>query len=146
MTSTPETPTFAAKTSVSVEKTRVEIDTLLGKYGATSRGTMIAEKTAHVAFVIEGRRYRIDVPLPDRRKFSSEKDYEQAQRTRWRCVLLLIKSKLEIVKLGMSTAEREFLADLILPNGRTAGQELGDYMAKLLAEGYTAPLALPEVT
>jgi hypothetical protein len=140
-------PTYAKGTTVSVERSRAEIDTLLGKYGATQRGIQTSETAAQVAFVIEGKKYRIDVPLPELREFRGDaRKCEQGCRERWRCVVLLLKSKLQLVQLKMSTVEREFLADMVLPNGRTAGQELGDYMAKLLAEGYTSPLALPETT
>jgi len=44
----------------------------------------------------------------------------------------------------VSSAEREFLADLVLPNGKTAAETISPYMERLIQEGYTAPLALPE--
>jgi len=57
--------------------------------------------------------------------------HDQACRVRWRGVVLLLKGKLEIVRLGISTVEREFMADLVLPNGRTLGLELAGKLAEL---------------
>lgn len=158
-------PSFAADTKVSVEKSKAEIDTLLGKHGAKNRlvGQDDEDNAAVLAFEVAGRRYCIRVPMPTveesdkcrkavpgswnwdegRRRKWNERHLEQAVRTRWRVALLLIKSKLEIVRMGASSFEKEFLADLVLPNGQTAGETLGAYMAKVIANGYQAPLALP---
>lgn len=156
---------YAAGTIVSVEKTKSEIDTLLGKHGATQRGIMAddEERRAMVAFVIGGRHYRLDVPLPDMSKFAdpSKPDWQQAkgitvprgwpnwgiekrkqwtrnsmdqsERERWRAVLLMLKAKLELVRIGISTVEREFMADLVLPNGSTVAHMLETQIADVLA-------------
>jgi hypothetical protein len=125
--------TFAAHTKVPVETTRAEIDRLLGRHGATQRGVMQNDETkqAIVAFVIQGAKYRIEVPLADKRgaRFS-----EQVQRTRWRLVLLALKTKLELVALGVSTVEKEFLASLVLTNGKTVQENLGEFIQRGLGE------------
>lgn len=161
-------PTYAAGTVVTVEKSKAELDGLLGKHGATSRGILHDEEAgiAAVVFVLAGRKYKLGIPMPvkptaaeitkrfqgawnwtpERKEQCATKVHDQAVRERWRGLVLLTKAKLEIVRMGGSTFEREFLADLVLPNGRTAGEELGEYMQNLLANGYTAPLALPEAT
>jgi hypothetical protein len=163
-------PGYAAGTKVSVEKSKAELDGLLGKHGAGSRGIMHdeARAVAAVIFVLEGRKYRIEVPMPTPsdvdaawkkkqppgawkwgytqvEKWKRER-LEQLARERWRGLVLLVKAKLEIVRMGVSSFEREFLADLLLPNGETAHQTIGTYMKKLLANGYEGPLALPERT
>lgn len=156
---------YAAGTSVSIEKSKAEIDTLLGKHGAAQRGVMHDEEslTASVVFSLAGRRYKVTIPLPERRdgfqgqgvprgwstwteghKCAFMRDrWEQACRERWRGLLLLVRAKLEIVSLGLSTIEKEFLADLLLPNGETAHQTVGAYMQRLVERGYEGPLALP---
>lgn len=60
---------YAQGTSVSVEKTRAEIDTLLTRAGAVSVGILTdGEKNiATVGFTMKGARFRIDVPLPSMR-------------------------------------------------------------------------------
>jgi hypothetical protein len=55
-----------------------------------------------------------------------QKVLEQKQRERWRVLVIAIKAKLEIAKMGVSSMEREFFADLVLPGGMTAYQAVGD--------------------
>jgi hypothetical protein len=149
--------TYASGTSVSVERSRMEIDSLLGKHGATSRGVATTEGMAQVAFVIGGLHYRLDVPLPafkmtkqppgwwgwneSRREEYKAKHTAQATRERWRAILLLLKAKLEAVRMGVSRVEKEFLSDLVLDGGGTVYQAMGERIAKALANGQ--PLALP---
>jgi hypothetical protein len=47
--------------------------------------------------------------------------FEQNRRTRWRAVVLLLKAKLELIQIGISTIEHEFMADMLLPNGDKVG-------------------------
>jgi hypothetical protein len=160
------TAAYAKGTSVSVERSKAELDTLLGKHGAVQRAIMHDEPAgfAAVVFVLRGRKYKIEVPMPtpasalpkagaeprgwstweaSRRTHWASSQWEQACRERWRGLLLLVKAKLEIVRMGVSTFEREFLADLLLPDGQTAHQTIGTYMERLLAQGFTRPFALP---
>jgi hypothetical protein len=141
---------YAEGTTVSVEKSRVEVEKILSRYGATQRGVMLAESMAQIAFVVEGAKYRIDVPLPHRdpdkpppgwhaweearRERYRESHHEQACRERWRAIVLMLKAKLEVISLGLSTVEREFMADMVLPNGRTASQCLPDIIRAGLAD------------
>jgi hypothetical protein len=126
---------YAAKTKVSVDKSRAELEGLLARHGATQRAFLVSDKLIVVGFIVSGRKYRLDVPMPEN---------EVRQRERWRAIVLCVKAKLELVRIGLSTVEREFLADLVLPDGQTAAQAIGKYMEKLIANGYSAPLALPE--
>jgi hypothetical protein len=156
---------YASGTTVSAEKSRLELEGLLAKHGATQRAVFTddARGIVAIAFVIADHKYRLDVPLPNRSDYSRPKKWPhgwqswslarreqwaegqcaQAQRERWRAVVLACKAKLELVRLGVSTIEREFLADLVLPDGKTASETLGEYMRGILANGYRAPLALP---
>lgn len=59
--------------------------------------------------------------------------WEQACRSRWRALYLIIKAKLEAVDSGISTIEREFLYDIVLPDGKT----VGEYMAPQIEAAYT---------
>jgi hypothetical protein len=56
-------------------------------------------------------------------------------RERWRSLLLLLKAKLEAVRVGLSTAEKEFLADLVLDDGRSVYQAMGERIQLALASG-----------
>lgn len=155
--------TFAAKTEVSVEKTRMELDALLSKNGASQRmmGTDDELGIAFVAFTIARRQVRLRVPLPkleavvsDRAKHPQgfyrrpedkkaewyRRELEQRQRSRWRALLLLVKAKLEAVELGVSTIEREFLADLSLPDGRSVHQAISEDIERAYLTGTMPPL------
>lgn len=57
-----------------------------------------------------------------RRRRSAEQmlaEYEKATRQRWRALALVIKAKLEAVASGITEFEQEFLAHIVLPDGRT---------------------------
>jgi hypothetical protein len=54
-----------------------------------------------------------------------------------------VKAKLEAVSSGISTFEREFLADLVLPNGRVVHEELAPRLAAWESDGNAVPL-IPE--
>lgn len=123
---TAERPAYAATTKVPVAKTRMEIDLLLEKIGATTRATAVDDlkNRAQVVFVLKGAHYRIDVPLPKCSSPGNLAKHEQAVRSRWRGVLLLLKAKIEAVRLGLSSYDREFLPDLVLGNGRTVFENI----------------------
>jgi hypothetical protein len=143
---------YAQGTTVSAERSRAELETMLGKHGATDRGFRVndTEGTAAVMFVIDGKKYRIDVPMPQRSfpKIPSEqpkgwvgwdatrreqwvnKQWEQACRERWRGFVLLVKAKLEAVRIGLSSVEREFQADLLLANGKTVHQQIAEQIMR----------------
>ena len=68
--------------------------------------------------------------------------WEQACRSKWRSLYLVIKAKLEAVDSGISTIEREFFYDIVLPNGKT----VGEFMGPQIEEAYTTgemPALLP---
>ncbi len=147
---------YAEGTTVPVEKTKTELDVLLGKHGATQRGSFTDDTkgVAVVLFQLDGRKYQILVPLPQahdvmpsktkdeprgwngwdakKRQAWVSKTFDQRSRERWRAVLLLCKAKLELVALGVSSVEREFLADLVLPTG----ERVHDAVAKNIQTYY----------
>lgn len=138
---------YAEGTSVSPEKTRLDLDKLLQRHGADQRVTGVDDAIgAFCMFRIDGRHVRLRVPIPTLEQCWPAKGKEprgwhmwhrdagqrqwverrrdQYERERWRALLLLVKAKLEYVALGLSTIEREFLADVVLPNGRNVHDEL----------------------
>lgn len=152
---------YAAGTSVSVEKSRAEVDALLAKHGARSRftGQDDEQGQAFVGFEIGSdarrRQVRLVLPLPKRADFARRlrrgwmvnatpeeqtKAHEQACRERWRALVLLVKAKLEAIALGVSTLEREFLADIFLPNGQTVHQALELHLVSAYTTGQMPPL------
>jgi hypothetical protein len=128
---------FAENTDVSAERSRSELDQLLGKFGATQRATYVDDDlgTAAVQFRMSGRMVRLEVKVaritsaPINRGGVSTADWikarnEQLERSAWRRLVLVVKAKLELIADGGSTFDREFLADILLPDGRTVGKAL----------------------
>jgi hypothetical protein len=130
---------YASGTDVSTDKSKAEIEKTLQRYGADEFCYATKPQAAMVGFRIKGRYVRICLPLPDPKSGqftrtpgrglvrTSDQAYaawEQACRELWRALALVIKAKLEAVESGISTVEREFLADTMLPDGRTVGQSL----------------------
>lgn len=130
---------YARTTTVPVERTQAQLEQVLMKHGATQfvRGWDEAQAMAKVAFTLEGRQVRLTLPLdvPDEYNgtlLQNQKAADQANRAKWRSLLLVVKAKLIAVEDGISTIEREFMADVVLPNGNT----LSEWAAPQLAVAY----------
>lgn len=146
---------FAASTSVSASASRDEIERTLTRYGADQFLYGWQDESAMVGFRMEGRHVKFVLAMParDDRRFThhsrgartadaAAKDWDQAVRQRWRALALVIKAKLEAVESGISVFEDEFLANIVLPSGESAG----DWMRPQIAEAYrigTMPALLP---
>ncbi len=130
---------YAEKTSVSALKTKADIEALVQRYGADQFISGYRDDIAVIGFSMAGRQIKFFLPLPDKnsREYwytpgrgqrrsdkAAYEAWEQACRSRWRALYLVIKAKLEAVEAGISTVEREFLYDIVLPDGRTAGEWL----------------------
>ncbi len=137
---------YAAATDVSPERSKLEIEQILSKYGASSFASGWQGNTAAIIFEAHGRRVKFVLPFPtleDRevthRKHdgwqgptADQKNQRLAQevRRRWRCLVLAIKAKLEVVESGIATFEEEFLAHIVLPNGEPVGSWMGPQIQK----------------
>jgi hypothetical protein len=149
--------TYAARTDVSSDRSRAEIERTLRRYGATAFAYGWTDSAATIMFELADRRVRFNLPMPDRNdpQFTrtpgkglarsaeaAEREWEQAQRQRWRALALVIKAKLEAVEAGITTVEQEFLAHIVLPDGAT----VGDWVQPQLAIAYehnTMPALMP---
>lgn len=130
---------FAEGTSVPVGRTRGEIETLVEKYGASrfASGWMDDQKAA-ISFVAHGRLVRFVLPLPTKEQVvatlkKTSRRYQWStppasvvdgalaaeQRRRWRCLLLAMKAKLEVVETGIETFEQAFLANIVTSENLT---------------------------
>lgn len=143
---------FAAATKVAVEASQAEVARLLKKHGAITVATMQTETGAAIAFQIGIHRVRFELSVPtfvqiydkacteaprgwigggtEWRKKWCQDQIEQIERQRWRALLLVTKAKLELVADGASTIEREFMADLLLPNGQRVEEWLVPQLEK----------------
>ena len=157
---------FAAGTKVSVEKSRVELEMLLSKHGAPKRAVLVDDETcsARVVFRLDGRDYCVVVPMPkpedvvpqkssdqppgwwkwgrEKREGWCKKEHEQRTRERWRQLLLIVRAKFEAIASGLSTAEHEFLADMMLPSGQPLLERLLPELRSIEVRDPSAPLLL----
>ena len=144
---------FAEGTTVPVEKTRGEIEGLVRKHGATEFASGWISGEAGMSFVIQNRRVKFTLVMPTgedeaiknkARKMSYRTLFadrirvvvEAEERRRWRCLLLAVKAKLEIVASGIATFEEEFLAHIVTDTGQTVYDRIrfaGDNGMRLLA-------------
>lgn len=146
---------YAEKTSISVARTKTEIEELVQKYGADQFVSGYKNDLAIIGFSMSGRQIKFLLPLPDkqaqefwytpgrgqqRTKDAAHAAWEQACRARWRALYLIVKAKLEAIEAGISTVEKEFLYNIVLPNGQTAGEWMTPQIAVAYDTGQMPPL------
>lgn len=152
---------YAAGTEVSVSASKAEIERIVERYGASGFMSGWNAEQALIAFSIEGRQVRFILAMPDRAdeaftlfRHSSGKmlprtetaaaeQWQQACRQRWRALALVIKAKLEAVESGISVFDDEFMANIVLPGGRTVSEEIRPRIASAYETGTLPPL-LPD--
>lgn len=151
---------YADNTSVSVEKSKAEIERTPRRYGAEKFMSGWTDQEAVVQFECQGRvvKFRLTLPhkgdkrfkrTPAGRRANSPSQalaaWEQACRQKWRALNLVIKAKLEAIDSGITTFDEEFLPFLVLPGRR--GATVGDELMPRLVEAYGAgkPLMLPDL-
>lgn len=151
---------FAENTSVPVERSRAEIERLLRKHKCSQFvvGGDYEQHQAMVQFRAHNRIVRFIVALPDPKDKQYSKDrngwmlspsgvqkkVEQAERQRWRALLLVIKAKLESVENNIATFEEEFLAHIVMPNDRQVGELIAPLIERAYESGAMPRGMLPE--
>jgi hypothetical protein len=119
---------FAEGTSVPVGRTKDEIERLVTKYGATRFASGWKDDgVVGISFAAKGRLVRFTLQLPTSknapvtsRSFNSISTWiDRETRRRWRCLLLVIKGKLDAVESGISTFDEQFLAHVVGPGNMT---------------------------
>lgn len=128
---------FAAGTEVPIHKSRADIEALLHRYGADRFISGTETGRAFIGFQVQEKYVRFLLPLPlvTDEEFQSKsrrgrppsedpaiKRWDQECKRRWRALHLCVKAKLEAVDSGISTFEEEFLAHIVMPNGKTLGE------------------------
>lgn len=147
---------FATRTTVPVEQSIAELTETLRHVRASDVVAGWSAGGAILAFRLNGRAVRINVPMPPESAFEltdggrrrsplqAERAREQVQRQRWRALSLIVRAKLEAIELGAATLEEEFLSGLVLPGGQTVGQQIGAGLMHALSSGTELPPLLPE--
>lgn len=137
---------YAKQTEVSAMKSRNELEALLMRYSATGFMYGWHGNSATIAFVMRERQVKFVLPFPDRQareithspegksriQATQDSFYDQAIRQRWRALVLIVKAKLEAIETGIVDFESEFLSNVVLPDGQTAGE----FMKPQIKEAY----------
>jgi hypothetical protein len=147
---------YASETEVPIERSKRQIEVLLQQQGAQAyhvgwdSGRDIIEfgwQGKQIRFVL--RRYALkDFEVSERGHYRTQRQrqqaFEQADRSRWRALYLVVRAKLEAVERGIAVFEEEFMAFIVVP-GRN--QTVGEILLPRIAEGrFDVGRALPEVT
>lgn len=123
---------FASQTSVSVEKSKAEIERTIRRYGADSFVSGWQDAKAMIQFRCKDRivKFIMTLPSQEARDFThssvgrrssdvANKLWEQACRSLWRALALIIKAKLEAVESGIVEFDQEFFGNIVVENGET---------------------------
>lgn len=145
---------YAENTTVSAERSRIEIETVLKRYGADELVSGWTKQSAMIGFRVHNRLVKFILPMPilDETKYTEtgrvrndsswEKTHEQEIKRRWRALLLNIKSKLEAVETGITTFDEEFLPHIVMQDGKTVGEHVIPRIAEAYETG-SVPSLLP---
>lgn len=120
---------YAEGTEVPIARSLEAIKAELRKVQAEEVGVLESQSQAWLVFRIREVRYRIttgEIAVARGRKPEVE------ARRQWRAILLLVKAKIVSIVEGISTVEREFLSDVIMPDGTV----LSDHTPRLIASAY----------
>ncbi len=140
---------YAEDTAVPLERSKAEVELMLKRFGSSEFGYASSERADQVAFCLGGRFYRMTLPRPDPKdpricltkggRLRSRQDLqlalEQRWRAQWRALCLHIKARIVAIESGITSLEREFLPDLVLPNRLTAQEWLLPQVAECYQEG-----------
>lgn len=123
---------YAERTKTSVPQSKVEIERTLKRYGADGLLCGEADGKVLLMFRAEGRhvKFIIDIPTDDEREI----------RRLWRCLLLVVKSKLESVATDIVTFDEAFMPHIVLPDGKTIAQHMLPQITAAYETGDMPPL------
>jgi hypothetical protein len=128
---------YAENTEVPVERSKAEIEKLIARYG----GSLISfgwrsEQVAVLGFRWRERMIKFEIRMPDpkdyqrtarnlqRTRIQVQAAVDAETRRRWRVLLIRLKVKFETVDSEPDLWEEEFLANVLLPDGKTVGRWL----------------------
>jgi len=144
---------FARDTKVSVANSKAELERTIERYGASSFFTGWDEGKAMIAFTMENRQVRFILAMPDKtdREFthhsrgartteSALNEWEKACRQRWRALNLVVKAKLEAVESAISEFDDEFMANIVMPDGKTVAEHTRPIITHAYDTGDMQPL------
>lgn len=132
---------YAERTHVPAQRSRMEVEHVLTRAGASAVAIYNDAERAAVAFRLNARAYRFVIPLPaPARSISEEKRHAQLVRQRWRALLLVLRAKIESARSGVTTLETELLPYAVLPSGNTVADEVHPRLTAAYESAHDVPL------
>lgn len=144
---------YAEGTSVDTTRSRIELEEIIRRFGASQIVTFQDDTRAVVGFSARKRTIRLTLALPVRsdKEFTHSSRglrapsvqaaaYEQEVRRRWRSLCLLVKAKVAAINDGISEFEEEFLAHTVLPDGKTVAEHTKGPIQQMISSGVSTPL------
>jgi hypothetical protein len=137
---------FASQTTVTVEKSRAEVERELVRFGASGFTSGWQEDRALIEFIYKSKKIRFVLELPARKDFMKQPSKsrgiwndkridearEQAKRQRWRSLALIVKAKLVAVTDDVHTFETEFMPHIVMPDDRTVAEHVRPHIEQAL--------------
>jgi len=127
---------YATGTEVPVENSQAEVVRILRSRGASQHFFGEDETRAVVGFTMKNRQIRFSVPYPK----STSPGYDAEVRRRWRCLVIALKAKFEMVdvagSLSPAEAEQAFRSEFLNNTVLTNGQTVGDVVLPMVAQNY----------
>lgn len=124
---------YAHGTKVPVSQSVAEIERLIMKYGGDQFLSGWRDDSVQVMFRINQRMLRFRVPIdPD--------ISDRERRRRYRCLLLCIKAKFEVVETGIEEFDEAFLANIVMTDGSTVGEWAREQVDQMYLGGKMPPL------
>jgi hypothetical protein len=147
---------YANRTKVTTDRSINEIEELLRKrYGAKSFVYGIHNGQIALIFEMNDRRIRFVTPLPQTEDYrltatgrkrgdskTVQKAYDQGVKQIYRALLLSIKGKLESAASRIETFEDAFMAQTVMPNGKTMSEWAQPQIAAAYKSGHMPPLMI----
>jgi hypothetical protein len=127
---------FAEDTKVPISRSIDEIRSTVARYGGEQFLHAAMDDRLIVGFTKEGRQVRFQV--------SQDPADAQNNRRLARALLLVLKAKLEAVASGVSIFDDEFLANIVMPDGKLVATHIRPRLAAAYAQGGEAPALLPD--
>lgn len=134
---------YAEGTTVSIEKSKMDIEREVKRYGGTRFLSSWTNKDGFNSAVImfempvgnQLRQVKFTIPMPTEEEIQDNlvrrKTQKQVQtlvvkeeKRRWRVIFLVLKAMLEAASSGLFTFDEIFMAHLVLSDGKTVGNRM----------------------
>ncbi|MHA7900802.1 MAG: hypothetical protein ACX94B_13135 [Henriciella sp.] len=106
---------YAEDTKVPVDRSQSEIKKMLREIGADRIAVYESSDGNYIIFEANAVMYKISQKIPE----IGRKSLEQRERAGWRALVLLVRAKKVAIQQQITTIEKEFMADTVMPDGST---------------------------